>query len=200
MATEKAKSSRATSGKVLLSFLHVFEPKAISDGDDEKYSVSVIISKKDKFTLTAYRAAIKAVETQVIKEKYKGIRPKKWKTPLRDGDDPEEERDESYANSFFIGANSKRRPKLYDKNLEPITDEEDLYSGCFGRVCINFYAYDVGGNKGIAAGLESIMKLSDGTPLGGGGGNAEEDFADSDQFIDDEDYEYDDDDDFDPLA
>lgn len=193
MAEKAPQKTRATSGKVLLSFLHVFEPKAINDGDDEKYSVSVIINKKDKYTLAAYRAAIKAVEDKVFKEKYKGIKPKKWKNPLRDGDDEDEDRDDSYANSFFIGANSKRRPKLYDKNLEPITDDEELYSGCYGRVCINFYAYDVGGNRGVAAGLESIMKISDGTPLGGGGGNPEEDFADSEDFMDD-----DDDEDFDP--
>jgi len=178
--------TRATSGKVLLSYVHVFVPTAIEEGQTPKYNVSVIINKKDKETLAKYKAAIKAAEDKAIAEKYKGVKPKKWKTPLRDGDEEKEE-DEAYANSFFIGATSQRKPKIYDRNLEPITDEEDLYSGCYARVVINFYAYDVAGNKGIAAGLESIQKIANGEPLSGGGGNPEEDFADSDKYIDDDD-------------
>lgn len=50
----------------------------------------------------------------------------------------------------------------------PITDPQELYSGCYGRAIINFYVYDTQGNKGISAGLNGVMKLYDGEPLGGG--------------------------------
>lgn len=178
--------SAATSGKVRLSYVHVFVPTAIEEGQEPKYNVSIIIGKKDKFTLDRYKAAIKFAEDKAIKEKYNGVKPKKWKTPLRDGDEEKEE-DEAYANSFFIGASSKRKPKVYDKDFSEILDPEELYSGVYARVKLNFYAYDVAGNKGIAAGLESIMKLSDGEPLGGGGGDPYKDFADNDRFVDDDD-------------
>lgn len=179
-------TTKATSGKVRLSYVHVFTPTAIEEGQEPKYNVSVIINKSDKYTLAKYKAAIKVAEDKAIAEKYKGVKPKKWKTPLRDGDEEKEE-DEAYHGAFFIGATSKRRPKVFDKNFNEITDPDDLYSGCYARVVINFYAYDVAGNKGIAAGLESILKLSDGEPLGGGGSNPEVDFADNDDFIDEHD-------------
>jgi len=50
----------------------------------------------------------------------------------------------------------------------PITEPKELFSGCYGRAIINFYVYDTNGNKGISAGLNGLMKLYDGEPLGGG--------------------------------
>jgi len=41
-------------------------------------------------------------------------------------------------------------------------DQNELYSGCYGRVSITFYAFNSNGNKGIAAGLGNIQKLEDG--------------------------------------
>lgn len=57
---------------------------------------------------------------------------------------------------------------IVDANKLPITEPSELFSGCYGRAIINFYGYDTQGNKGISAGLNGIMKLHDGEPLGGG--------------------------------
>ncbi len=69
---------------------------------------------------------------------------------------------------YVITVSSKNRPVLVDRNKTPITDPQELYSGCYGRAIINFYVYDTNGNKGVSAGLNGIMKLQDGEPLGGG--------------------------------
>jgi hypothetical protein len=61
-----------------------------------------------------------------------------------------------------------------------------VYSGCYIRASINFYAFNTNGNRGIACGLNNIQKLADGTPLGGHS-RAEDDFADLDDD-DDEDF------------
>lgn len=63
---------------------------------------------------------------------------------------------------------SKNRPVLVYKDKTPITDVQELYSGCYGRAILNFYVYDTNGNKGLTAGLNGVMKLSDGEPLSGG--------------------------------
>jgi hypothetical protein len=42
-----------------------------------------------------------------------------------------------------------------------------VYSGCYARVSLRFYAYNSNGSKGVAAGLGNIQKLADGEPLGG---------------------------------
>ena len=51
---------------------------------------------------------------------------------------------------------------------------------------INFYAFAMEGNKGIAASLGNIQKIKDGERLGFGGTAAEDDF---DSFDEDEDLE-----------
>lgn len=54
-----------------------------------------------------------------------------------------------------------------DKDVQPIIDQTEFYSGCYGRASIIFYAYNANGNKGIAAGLQNLQKLEDGEPLSG---------------------------------
>ena len=103
--------------------------------------------------------------------------PANFKNPLRDGD-AERSEDENYADSMFINANSARKPGLVDADLNPILDREDFYSGCFGRASVNFYAFNVSGNKGVACGLNNLQKLEDGERLSGGGATAEQDFGD----------------------
>ena len=44
---------------------------------------------------------------------------------------------------------------------------EEVYSGMWAYVSVTFYAYDVNGNKGIACGLNNIMKFKDDERLGG---------------------------------
>ena len=41
-----------------------------------------------------------------------------------------------------------------------------MYSGCYARVSINFYAFNANGNRGVAAGLGNIQFVRDGEPLG----------------------------------
>jgi len=182
--------TRVVTGKVRFSYLHVFEKHSV-DGDNEKdgkYSVSLLIDKDDKKTLKAIQSAIEAATAEGKKDKFGGRIPKNLKTPLRDGDD-ERPDDEAYENMMFINCSSNRRPGLVGPNPKiPITDEEELYSGCYGRAAINFFAFNVSGNKGIAAGLNNLQKLEEGEPLSGGR-TALEDFGDG-EF---DDYEEDDD-------
>ena len=68
--------------------------------------------------------------------------------------------------SMFLNANSKQAPQIVDRQVQPILDQSEVYSGCYGRVSITFYAYNSNGNKGVAAGLGNVQKLRDGEPLG----------------------------------
>ena len=160
---------------VRFSYLHVFKPVAVQEGSPEKYSVSLIIPKSDKKTIARIKTAINAAIEQGKASKWKGKLPKDLKTPLRDGDE-EREDDEVYADSFFINANCITKPGVVDRFKQPITNEDDLYSGCYGIASVNFYPYDTAGNKGIACGLNNLMKVKDGEYLGGRA-SAESDFA-----------------------
>ena len=166
--------TKVVTGKVRFSYLHVWEPTAIEEGQDKKYSVSLIIPKSDKDTLLRIKKAIDAA-TEAGKVRFGGKTPSNLKTPLRDGD-VERPEDESYAGSYFLNANCKTKPGVVDQNLSPIIDQDELYSGCYGRASITFYAFNTSGNKGIACGLNNLQKLKDGESLGGRS-TAESDFG-----------------------
>lgn len=180
-----AASTKVVTGEVRFSYAHVFEPASI-EGSEPKYSVSILIDKKDKKTLERIKAAIEAAK-QAGLSKFGGKVPANLKLPVRDGD-TEREDDPVYAGKYFINANAKTKPGLVDKGGSPIIDTTEFYSGCYGHASITFYAFNTSGNKGIAAGLNNIMKTRDGEMLGGRA-SAEDDFADliDSDFGDDDD-------------
>lgn len=157
--------TKVVTGIVRLSYANVWEPKSINGGA-EKYSVSLIIPKSDTKTVSAINKAIDAAIEEGI-GKFGGRKPNKGalKLPLRDGD--VEKDDEAYADSFFVNANSTTAPQIVDQRVQPIMDRSEVYSGCYARVSINFYAFNSNGNKGVACGLGNIQKVRDGEPLGG---------------------------------
>lgn len=173
--TAETTATKVITGKVRFSYLHVFEPTAVSEGQEKKYSVSLIIPKSDKTTLEKLENAINAAKEQG-KSKWGGKIPAKLKLPLRDGDE-ERPDDEAYANSYFLNANCKTKPGLVDKDRNPILNADELYSGCYGLASVTFYPFDTNGNRGIACGLNHLMKTHDGEALSGRT-SAEADFAD----------------------
>lgn len=176
---------------VRISYAHIWEPHSIEGEDKKKFSASLIVSKNDKAQIKAINAAIEAAKEmgKTNKSKWKGKIPANLRISFRDGDVDRPE-DEAYENAYFINANSNTRPGVVNKKLEPIMDQDEVYSGCFAAVSITFYPYDTP-KSGIAAGLNHIMKLKDGEPLGGRS-SAESDFAgiaidDDDDLEDDDD-------------
>ena len=145
----KQNNTKVVTGTVRLSYANVWEPKSINGGDP-KYSCSIIIPKSDTKTIAAINAAIDAA----IKEgtaKFGGKTPNKaaLKLPLRDGDI--ERDDEAYKGSYFVNANSTTAPEVVDRSLQRILDRNEVYSGCYARVSINFYAFNSNGNRTIDA-------------------------------------------------
>jgi hypothetical protein len=171
-------------GPVRFSYLHVWEPKAVDEDQDPKYSVSLIIPKSDKALIKRIQTAIEAAKQAGKDSKFGGKIPANLKLPLRDGD-AERPDDENYKNSFFINCSAKTKPGIVDKNRQPIMEQDQVYSGCFGFASVTFYPFNTSGNKGVAAGLNHIMKTKDADPLGGRS-TAENDFAEL-QVDDDDD-------------
>lgn len=174
MANNVNKTKVITGVNTRFSYFHGWEPVSINGGS-EKYSVSVLIPKTDIETINEINSAIDAAIEEGI-SKFGGKKPNKttMKLPLRDGD--VERDDEAYKGHYFINANSNTAPQIVDLNVKPILDRNEVYSGCYGRVSLNFYAFNSNGNKGVACGLGNIQKIKDGEPLGGRT-NAEDDFT-----------------------
>lgn len=177
-------STKVVTGKVRFCYANVFEPSAMNEGETPKYSVCILIPKSDTKTIDRINKAVEAAK-QAGKAKLadkNGKIPSNIKTPLRDGDD-ERGDDPTFEGMYFINANSTRKPSIVDKELNPLMDKDEFYSGCYGRASINFYAFNVQ-SKGVAAGLNNLQKLADGEPLAGGS-SADEDFG-GDNAWDDE--------------
>jgi len=177
MSKQTDTPTKVITGICRASYANIWEPKSIN-GSNPKYSVSIIIPKSDTVTLNAINAAIKAAY-QEGQSKLKGngkTVPKlaDIKTPLRDGDE-ERPDDEAYADSYFVNANSTTAPGVIDRYKEEITDQGLVYSGCYCRFSLNFYAYSASGNRGIACGLNNVQLIRKGESLGGRR-RAEDDF------------------------
>ena len=174
MANNSNRTKVITGTGTRLSYFHGWEPVSINGGA-EKYSVSVLIPKTDTETVSAINAAIDAAIEEGV-AKFGGKKPNKAaiKLPLRDGD--VERDDEAYKGNWFINANSTTAPQIVDRQVKPILDRSEVYSGCYARVSLNFFAFNSNGNKGIACGLGNIQKVRDGEPLGGKS-TAADDFA-----------------------
>ncbi len=174
-----------TGRRTRLSYANLYEPRGF-DGKDPAYSVSLIISKDDKYSLNLIRSAIKAAYangTHTLRGNGR-VTPSMddINLPLNDGD-KKRPNDPAYANAYYINAKNKQKPKLYDVDDSDCTDDRSvLYSGCYAKCKINFYTFNHTGNKGIACSLQGVHKVADGEPLGGS-------VTTADDFKTDEDYE-----------
>ena len=183
--SNQVNSTKVVTGKVRFCYVNVFEPTAMNEGDIPKYNICILISKDDKATLDkinkAIAAAKEAGKAKLANKNGQLPADAALKLPLRNGD-AERADDPAFENCYFINANSNRKPSIVDRDLNPIMEKEEFYSGCYGRASINFYAFNVS-SKGIAAGLNNLQKLEDGEMLAGGS-TAEEDFGGENAFND----------------
>jgi hypothetical protein len=163
---------------VTFSYAAFFDPRPTPDGNDEKYSVQIVLDKDEN--AEDIEKVQKAVE-QVASDKFgpkaaAGLKTGKLKNPLRDADEEgRSDEDPFYRNKMFINASSKRKPQVVDASRDFIYDADDAYSGCSGRVSIALFPFDVNANKGVGAGLNNAQVLFKGKRLDGAA-SAEDEF------------------------
>ena len=170
-------STKVVTGLVRFSYVNIFRSRAFREGQDAKYSICLLVPKKDMVTVHKIQAAVEEAVQEGISSKWGGKRPKNLKLPLRDGDEERADEASEYKDMFFLNANSNTKPGIVDKDLNEILDPDEVYSGSWGRASINFYAFDSNGNRGVGVGLNNIQKLKDGDRLGAARASAEEDFS-----------------------
>lgn len=168
-----ASKTQVTTGKVRFSYVSVFRPKLMPDGNTSKYSVTLLIPKPDRKTLQKIDQAIENAKTAFKAKNPSKRLPVNMPTTLHDGDEPKDNGDDygpecAGCMVMTVTASETRRPVVVYADKTPMTEESELYSGCYGQAVINFYVYDVAGKIGVSAGLNGIRKLEDGEPLAGG--------------------------------
>lgn len=167
-----------TPDEVRFSYAQVLAPRR-GENDDEKptYSTAILIPKTATKTLKAIKAAIEVAKETAKSKCWGGKIPANLKLPIRDGDE-ERPDDPAYAGMYFLNAKTTRKPSVIDVNRRQLEDPNEFYSGCWGKVSIDFYGYKHSGNVGVGVGLGNILKLRDDEALGGVHSDAFSDFAD----------------------
>jgi len=156
---------------VRLSYTNLLTPRAQDDSKPDvlTFSTAILIPKSDTATIDAIKAAVKEALEEGVVKKWGNKRPAGLKNPLRDGDADRPD-DDVYAGHYFINAKGprggKERPILLDKRGEETTDAEVIYSGVEAQVSLQFYPFDVSGNRGVACGISALQSLETGEPLG----------------------------------
>ena len=163
-------SGTITTGKVRFSYLTVFQAREPQGGGAPKFSVTLLIPKSDVTTKQALDAAIAQTIQEALGTTFGGIQPPPANQPIHDGDGLRQS-GEPYGpeckGCWVVNASTTQRPEVVDINCQPIIDQTQIYSGCYGRASLRFFAYNKAGKKGIGCGLGNIQKLADGEPLSG---------------------------------
>lgn len=159
-----AKETKVITGEARMSYVHLIEPYSFEEGQAPKYMVTLLIPKGDKKTVEAIKAAEKAAIEQGKREKWHGKVPSNLRTVLKDGDEMDQPENQGM---WVVRVSSKNKPGIVDKDLQPILDPTEIYSGCWGRFSLNLYPYSAMGNNGVSAGLNNVQKTRDDEGLGG---------------------------------
>lgn len=174
------KPTQVVTGKARLSYVHLFQPHAHNQGQEPKYSCTVLVPKTDTQTKARIDAAVEAAKQEGAKSKWGGQVPPVTPVPVYDGDGKRPSDGQPFGDEckgcWVFTASSRQAPQIVDEALNPVIDQSEIYSGIYARVSVNFFAYNSNGRKGIGCGLNNVQKLSDGEPLGGRT-TAAEDFA-----------------------
>lgn len=173
-------ATKVVTGKVRLSYCHLFQPHASFDGQQPKYSVVILVPKSDTKTVNAIKSAQKVALENGKASKFNGAIPKNWKNTFRDGDDEEQvdhDKNPEYKGHYFMTIANAQKPGVVDRDKNPILDQTEVYSGCYARVSMNAFPFNTSGNKGVSFGLNHVQFLADGEPLGNIT-KAEDDFDD----------------------
>lgn len=166
--------TKVLTGEVRLSYAHLSEPYANPNqvGAEPKYSVTLLIPKTDAATKADIDASMKAAYEAAVVNDWKGARPQLRNALIYDGDGLRNDGSKfgpECAGHWVITASSKMKPQVVDiSNINCELAPQDIYSGMYARVTINFFAFNRNGNKGVGCGLGNVLKMRDGEPLSGG--------------------------------
>ncbi len=177
-------ATNVTTGEVRLSYVHLFKPYAAVPGQEEKYSVTVLVPKADAATKARIDAAIEAAKQKGVNGKWNGQCPPIVPVPVYDGDGVRPSDGMPFGPEcrghwvFTASAKADYPPEVVDAQGNPVLNQSEVYSGIYAYVNVEFFPYLFGGaKKGIGCGLGPVMKRRDGEPLGGSAPTAAQAFG-----------------------
>ena len=175
-------ATRVLTGECRLSYVNLVAPRANNNDPSAKpkYSVTLLIPKTDTAVYQNILQSIEAAAADAQGKIWNGVRPPVMPIPIHDGDGVRENGTPygpGCKGCWGITASSHNKPQvIHQSDINTELAPQDIYSGMYARVTINFFGYARAGKRGIGCGLGNVMKTRDGEPLAGGA-SAAADFA-----------------------
>ena len=167
-------ATKVLTGEVRLSYVHLSQPYANPNqpGAEPKYSVTLLIPKTDAATKADIESSIQAAYENAVANEWKGARPQLRSRLIYDGDGLRNDGSPfgpECKGHWVITGSTRRKPQVVDiSNVNVELAPQDIYSGMYARVTLNFFSFNSNGNKGVGCGLGNVMKTRDGEALAGG--------------------------------
>lgn len=174
--------TKVLTGEVRLSYVNLVAPRVnrTDPNGTPKYSVTLLIPKTDAAVYQNILQSIEAAAVDAQNKLWGGVRPPVMPVPIHDGDgvrDNGTPYGPECKGCWVITASTKNKPQVvHQSDINTDLLPQDIYSGMYARVTINFFGYNTAGKRGIGCGLGNVMKTRDGEPLAGGA-SAAADFA-----------------------
>jgi len=166
------------------SYVNILEPRQLPDSEKLAWGMQCLFPKTDPI-VAAWIKALNPLYGKVLIDKFgEGKAQEIAKQisilrsfPIRDGDKAEDTAKISNADQlvghYFMNTNNQfRQPYVIGPMGKPVNPEEltpdDIYSGAWYRVMLEFWYYDKAGNKGISTSIAALMKVKDDVNLGAG--------------------------------
>lgn len=172
-----------------VSYPNLFKTRKNELSGADEYGVTALFAKGADLS-KLHAAAKEAIEKKWGADKAKW--PKNLRSPFRDQAEKAKKNDKNEdvlpagheAGAIFLNLKTKQKPGLVstkrsaDDPTKPaeITDESEIYAGCYAVASVSCYTYDQKGNRGVSFGLRNMQKTRDGDPLGNRT-RAQDDFA-----------------------
>ena len=166
--------TKVLTGEVRLSYVHLSQPYANPNqpNSDPKYSCTLLIPKTDVATYQDIINSRDAAYEAAVQNDWKGARPQLRSMLIYDGDGVRQDGSKfgpECAGHWVITASTKRKPQVVDiSNINVELAPQDIYSGMYARVTLNFFSFNSNGNKGVGCGLGNVLKTREGEALSGG--------------------------------
>ncbi len=207
MSKREMKATEFVTEPLRLAFPSLFKKRAVSEGGRETFGATILIGPD--VDLKPFKRAINAA----IREKWGkpvkkgssrfvkvGKKRLKLKLPVKSAEEKAGQWEGFEEDGFYVNASSGMRVGVVDAKARPVTDEDDVYGGCWCKFWLTAFTWtnDKGG-AGVSFSLNAVQKVKDDERFGGSYDPSEvfepvDLDDDDDEDFDDDDEEFEDDD------
>lgn len=163
--TKAMPANKVVTGEVRFSYAHVWEPDSIN-GSDPKYSVSILIPKSDTKTINMINKAIEAAKemgkVRSLAARFQPTSSCRCAMEMRTAQT-------TRCIRGITSSTPTARPSQasWTKTASPSRTARSFTAAAMATPPSPFILSAPTGNRGIACGLNNLMKTADGDPLGG---------------------------------